>query len=136
MRIKNFIGLMLILFAVLLTGCGKSDGRIAIRGNITLDNIPLADGTITFFPTGGGSGVSSGGSIQQGYYTSDLMPGKYVVQITANRKTGKMLPSSPGDPPLEEFEQYIPTKYNKKSELTIDVENKSKQTFDFALESK
>jgi hypothetical protein len=136
MRTKIFIGLILVLFAVMPTGCGKSDGRIAIRGNVLLDGTPLSDGTITFFPTGEGNGVSSGGSIKQGLYTSDLMPGKYVVQVTANRKTGKMLPSSPGDPPLEEFEQYIPAKYNKKSELIIDVKNKSQQTFDFTLESK
>ncbi|MDR1384740.1 MAG: hypothetical protein LBJ67_12980 [Planctomycetaceae bacterium] len=136
MRRKHFIGLILVLLAVLLTGCGRSDGRVAIRGNVALDGVPLADGTITFFPTDGGNGVSSGGSIQQGYYTSDLMPGKYVVQITANRKTGKMISIYPDMPPSEEFEQYIPAKYNKKSELTIDVENKSKQTFDFALESK
>jgi hypothetical protein len=136
MRIKIFIGLIFVLFVVTLIGCGKSDRRTSIRGNVALDSIPLADGTITFFPTDGGSSVSSGGSIKQGQYTSDLMPGKYVVQITANRKTGKMLPSSSGDPPLEEFEQYIPAEYNKKSELTIDVDDKNKQTFDFMLKSK
>jgi hypothetical protein len=136
MRMKIFIGSIFVLFAVTLIGCGKSDGRIAIKGNVVLDGVPLTDGTVTFFPVSGGSGVSSGGSIKQGLYTSDIMPGKYVVQITANRKTGKMLTLSPDDPPLEEFEQYIPDKYNKNSELTIDVENKSKQTFDFTLESK
>ncbi|MDR1493250.1 MAG: hypothetical protein LBT05_11075 [Planctomycetaceae bacterium] len=136
MRRNIFIGLIFVLFAVMLTGCGRSDGRIVIRGNVTLDGVSLGDGTIAFFPTGGGNGVSSGGSVKQGLYASDVMPGKYVVQITANRKTGKMLPSSSGDPPIEEFEQYIPAKYNKKSELTIEVENKSKQTFDFTLESK
>jgi len=132
---KIFSGLIIAALFVTFVGCGKSDGRLAITGNVTFEGSPLAEGAITFFPIGG-SGVSSGGSIVQGAYTSDIMPGKYAVQITANRKTGKMLPSNPGDPPLEEFEQYIPAKYNKKSELTIDVENKRKQTFDFTLESK
>jgi hypothetical protein len=125
--------LLFVLFAFAV-GCNKSDGRVTVKGNVTFDGTPLDMGAVTFFPKG--SGVSSGGSIEKGLYTSDLMPGSYIVQITANRETGKMLPVPPGEPPIKEYEQYIPAKYNTKSELTIEVDKKSKQEFNFTLELK
>ena len=125
--------LVAFLCLALLTGCNRSGGRVTIHGKVTFDGTPLDEGGVTFIPSGG-SGVSSGGAITAGAYTAEIMPGKYVVQITANRKTGRMLPVPPGEPPLEEYEQYLPAKYNTQSTLSIDVEAKSKQDFSFPLE--
>jgi hypothetical protein len=124
-----------VLFVIALAGCNPSGCRVTIQGNVTMDGTPLDKGTMTFFPAG--SGVSSGGSIDKGRYTSELMPGQYVVQITANRETGKRIPSPySGEPPAKEYEQYIPARYNTKSELTIEVGNQRRQEFHFSLESK
>ena len=135
MNIRSVLPLALVMFLclALLTGCNRSGGRVTTQGKVTFAGVPLEEGGMTFIPSGG-SGASSGGVITAGAYTAEMMPGKYVVQITANRKTGKMLPVPPGEPPMEEYEQYIPAKYNTQSTLIIDVESKSKQDFPFLLE--
>ena len=61
-------------------------------------------------------------------------PGKYRVEIVWYKKTGKQVVGS--DPPNKEDEtiQVIPEKYNKASELKVDLTSGS-NTHDFPLKS-
>ena len=70
------------------------------------------------------------------------MPGKFRVEITASRKTGKQIPdpaammdTSEGNGMIDQYEQYIPPRYNKRSELTVEVTDDGPNEFDFPLTS-
>ena len=116
-----------ILF-VMFVGCGSDDGRATVRGSVTFDGVPLDAGVIALVPEPGSSGLAAGGVIESGSYSiaSDgPLPGKYMVQITASRKTGQM---------VEQTEQYIPAKYYKNTELIVEIESGSNRC-DFELSS-
>jgi hypothetical protein len=114
---------------------------------VTLDDKPIEEGSISFIPMGGTQGPNSGAEIKNGEYKTqpDLGPvyGLHRVEITAYRK-GAMKdvegvkgasggPSAGGS--TTSIDMYIPEKYNRKSELTLEVvagENKG----DYPLKSK
>ncbi|MDR1485009.1 MAG: hypothetical protein LBT09_09320 [Planctomycetaceae bacterium] len=132
---KNLKYFLILLFVCLcLTGCGNANGRITISGNVTFDSKPLESGSIQFFPAND-NGITAGGNIKSGKFTTFIKSGKYVVQITANRKTGKKIKSiNEGLPDEDELEQYIPEKYNTNSTLTVEVGDQN-NPFNFELKS-
>ena len=112
----------------MFVGCGSDDGRATVRGSVTFDGVPLDAGVIALVPEPGSSGSAAGGEIESGSYSISSdgpLPGKYMVQITASRKTGQM---------VEQTEQYIPAKYNKNTELIVEIESGSNRC-DFELSS-
>ncbi len=115
--------------AVLLAGCGGEPSTAEVSGTVTFDGQPLAEGQISFVPVAGG-GKGGGGAITGGSYRVKTQPGKNKVQITAS----KMMPLPPGevgmDGAKEEVRQYIPEKYNAKSELTAEVPPSGPVNFD------
>lgn len=127
-----------IAFAIVLTGCGGSD-RIPLQGEVSFDGTPVEQGYVQFTPIAGTTGPTSGADIKDGAYQVDsvrgLMKGNYRVEIQAWKRSGKVSI----DPVTgEKFEggnlvQLLPEKYNKQSELTLEIEP-GKRTFDFHLE--
>ena len=130
-----------------LCGCGQNGGRQALNGTVTLDEKPVAEGGIVFLPLPGTSGPTAGGTIAQGRFSiapeGGTLAGTFRVEITATRKTGKKVPNrimQAIDPTAENawidgYEQYIPTRYNRQSELTADVTETGPNRFEFALSS-
>lgn len=137
----------LLYISVTLVGCGGSDGRLGLKGTVTLDGQPLTEGAIVFIPEPGTQGPAAGGKIVDGQFTvaaaKGTMTGAFRVKITALRKTGKkvfdptaqMQGSGARDELVDELKQYIPARYNSKSELTADVVDGGKNRFEFALDS-
>jgi hypothetical protein len=130
--------LLSMLVLTTLFGCAKQS-RTSVSGNVTLDGQPIASGQIVFEPTSGGRlGIAP---IADGKY---IMPaaqgptaGKYVVRITANRPSGRKVQAGRGDKALvDQYEQYIPAKYNEQSELTTEVGSEGEIVRDFGLKSK
>ncbi len=124
-------------------GCsGSDDGlpREAVSGTVTLDGKPLASGTISFSPKGGGT--AGGGDIKEGSFSIarevGLLPGNYGVAIYASdRPAGQERPKQAGG--LKEFKvakELIPTKYNSESKLTAEIKKGGGNSLQFALESK
>jgi hypothetical protein len=67
-----------------------------------------------------------------------LPPGEYRVRITASRPTGKMAETNSfitEDTSKVIKDEFIPTKYNTASELTITIEPVAQATHDFPLTS-
>lgn len=119
------------LFA--LAGCSPPP---QISGTVTLDGQPLPEGYIAFVPDGTGphaSGTGSGANIVNGSYLLRAPQGKYLVEITAS----KLLPLPPGqkgmDGATEEVRQYLPDRYNSKTELKQEITATAK--IDFELKS-
>ena len=130
-----------------LTGCGDSSDRKSLEGTVTLDGVPLAEGDIAFVPLNGTQGPTAGGKITKGEFfvspEGGTFVGKFRVKISAIRKTGKQVPdptASMMDPSVkvglvDDYEQYIPARYNEQSELTAEVTAGGENRFPFALSS-
>lgn len=113
-----------LTIAIAACGCGGDDPlrRYSVSGTATFDGQPLPEGDIVFLPTDG-KARPEGGAIKNGAFTVDMVPGKKRVEIRASRENpGKLIDSmlEPGKK-VPAREDYIPAKYNDKSELTADV---------------
>ena len=118
--------LWLVVIVLPAVGCGKSTYEVS--GNVTCDGQPLKEGDILFVPENPKLGPDAG-KIVDGHYQFQAQPGKMRVQITANRiipgKVGMM-----GEPVTG---NYLPERYNEKTELRAEVGKDSPNHFDFDL---
>ena len=123
-----------------IVGCGSAKGdRAAVSGHVTYDGAPLQSGQIVFEPVGQGRMAIA--QIVDGQYAiaAERGPtvGDYVVRITASRPTGEMASAGAtgGDELRPVYEQYLPSKYNDQSELSIKIDAVSVVEHDFELHS-
>ncbi len=121
-RITTLCAIFVLLAVV---GCGEK--IYTVSGTVSYDGKPVENGNIVFEAADGGPGLASGG-IKDGKYTLQSKPGKKKVAITGYRPKAGSDPKDP-QPPTEE---YIPAKYNIKSELTKEVTS-GENRFDFDL---
>jgi len=116
--------------ALALTGCGRPT-TYSVSGTVTYKGEPIPDGYVAFVPEGPGRG--GGGVITSGSYQVRAQAGKNRVEITAS----KMMPLPRGRVGMngakEEVQQYLPARYNSKTELKADIT--SSTTLDFNLGS-
>lgn len=131
---------LLILVAITaLAGCGGS-GRQAIEGTVTLDGQPLAEGYLRLRPEPGTASPAAGAPVKDGAYAiapeGGTFAGKFRVEITAMRPSGRKLTHPETGQPYDEKIQVLPPRYNKASELRVDVVEGEANRFDFELVSK
>lgn len=125
---------------LLLAGCGQASQRADLEGTVTLDGKPLAEGRIKFIPQPDTGGPSAGAKIAEGRFSiaraKGIFPGMFRVEITASRKTGRKVenPIAPGNF-FAETVQYLPSRYNRQSELTAEVTTEGPNQFEFVLSS-
>ena len=127
-----------LLLLLALLGCGHADNRASVSGEVRLNGKPIEQGSINFFPAGGVMGPSTGGSVVTGAYQvlGGVVIGKNRVEIQSAGKSGKKVKSLMNPKELmDEIVELVPPKYNKKSELIVDVQP-GKNKFDFELKSK
>jgi hypothetical protein len=122
-----------------LGGCGKDSLRQAIDGTVTLDGAPLAKGYISFRPEVGSPGPTAGAEVVDGKYSisteGGTFAGKFRVEITASRRSGKKIPDRFTGELVDEYAQYLPERYNTQSELTAEVKGEGENQFEFTLDS-
>ncbi len=70
-----------------ISGCGSSDGKIVVRGTVTLDGQPLEKATVAFVGSQGGQ-ISSGSTDQDG---------KFSIAATAGLNKVVVNKLAPGD---------------------------------------
>lgn len=119
----------------LAVGCGDhSAAKLhSVTGTVTLDGEPLPQGDIHFDGTADGLGIDSA-RIKNGKYALRAKAGRKKVQIVASREVpGKENAGIPGTPV---YEEYIPEKYNTKSDLSAEVKEGGENAFPFELKSK
>jgi hypothetical protein len=123
----------------LLCGCGDSGKRQSIKGIVTLDGKPLEDGQITFVPQPGTLGPTAGAEIQNGRFAiparGGTFAGKFRVEVTASRPSGKKVADRFTGKPVDGYEQFIPRRYNAESQLEADVKAGTANRFEFAVSS-
>lgn len=131
-----FLAAALLLLAT--SGCGSGEAYHPISGTVLLNEQPLKKGVITLFPSGPGTTV--GGEIIEGKFSlpreNGPTPGKYRVEIVAFKASGKKEFDVDLNSQVDVEVQYLPAKYNTKSELECNVEQGGKNEFEFKLEMK
>jgi hypothetical protein len=111
-------------------GCRRHDGpeRVVVSGSVTYQGKPIAYGTILFVPQTASDAPMSAATIHDSKYSADAhggVPiGTHKVVIEAIRVVGGT--GAPSNGPLPgpgtgERQQYIPDKYNVKTQLSITV---------------
>jgi hypothetical protein len=120
-------------------GCGKKNA--ALSGTVSYDGQLVDNGVIAFLPDGDPNAVDAQSKkvaerIKDGKYSippeKALVPGKYRVEITWNKKTGKKIGVN-RDSWRDETEQQLPEKYNTESTLSREIKA-SDTSLDFNLE--
>ena len=138
-RFRNGIVVLTLLGLAICTGCGETQ-RQAIEGTVTVDGEPLADGNITFMPEVGTEGPTAGAPVKNGKFVIDsrkgTFAGRFRVEVTAVRPTGKTTMDSESGQTIDEVEQYLPDRYNRQSELVADVKAGEENALDFDLVTK
>ena len=130
------------MLLVFLTACGRGGPETAtVSGKVTFQGRPVENGKIRLIPAEGTIGPVSGARIENGQYLitnkGGVPIGKHRVEIEAfmQRGSGESKEQVPGTGGGE-WMQYIPPKYNARSELTFVVESGSGQvTYDFELKN-
>jgi hypothetical protein len=119
---------------LLAVGCGGEEGLGRVTGVVKLDGKPLPDAAVEFNPAGGQGLTSYGKTDKSGSYymmatrtDKGAAVGKNKVSITTYDlvDNGGKISSIP---------EQVPTKYNKSTELEVDVRSGS-NTFDFDLKT-
>lgn len=114
------LGLALGLFA----GCGDKK-QAKVQGTVTYNGIPVEEGSISFFPEPGTESRKASGAILNGAFDIPAdrgpFPGKFRVEITGVKKTGKKIPSADPGIEIDERVELIPEKYHPNSTLVRDI---------------
>jgi len=120
-------------------GCGDTR-RETVRGTVTLDGQPLKAGAIRFLPMENTDGPSAGSKIVDGQFEvpkdKGVFAGKFKVQITARRPARTPTRDPATGEMVRGFEQYLPDKYNRLTELTAEVKAGEDNEFTFDLKSR
>ncbi|MDC0935580.1 hypothetical protein OAS39_04775 [Pirellulales bacterium] len=109
-------------FAILLcSGCEESTTG-EIHGTVTVDGVPVQEGSIAFFPTDGES-FTAGAAITDGAYSTRIPFGKMRVEVRVPKQVGEQsLYNTPDSPKMQILVEALPSRYNNRSELSITVE--------------
>jgi hypothetical protein len=128
--------------AIFVAGC-RHDGpeRVPVSGTVTYRGEPVKLGRIRFLPKPGTEAPISGAEIHDGKYDvlkGGIPVGNHRVEIVAHRGPEQQggAPAQPmGGPNMTPaMDQYLPEKYNAKTELEISIPSGSGRiTKDFEL---
>jgi len=136
---KRLLIVLMILFC--FAGCSNNNplGRVAIRGNVTLDGKPLEQGSIQFESMPGVQPtILTGGTIRQGAFSIPAANGlapdqEYKVCIRSMEED----PTSSFAPGEAEFStknrDIVPPQYGRASTLTVNATKKSPNVFNFDM---
>ena len=112
-------------------------GRVAVKGHVTLEGKPLAEGSIQFESQPGlQPNVITGGTIQQGAFSltaaNGLIPEhEYIVRIKSMEEIPGTRDTTSADPMMSkvQFRDIVPRQYGKSSTLTFTATKKSPNTY-------
>jgi hypothetical protein len=119
----DFTPALAAIAVLLVAGCDSNPTAGDVHGMVTLDGAPLEDGTIRFTPLEGKVGTA-GGVIKGGQFSTTVPVARHRVEISAAKVVGgaEAAEARHSDANYTAI-QLIPSKYNTKSELTLDVKS-------------
>ncbi len=121
---RAFIALLFVGAVLASGGCTSGSKQVAVKGTVHFDGSPVEEGSISFFPEDGEARKASA-AIINGEFAIPAergpAPGKFKVEISWMRKTGKKIPSADPGIEIDERKEVIPAKYNTASTLLRDI---------------
>jgi hypothetical protein len=125
----------LLALTPVAAGCGASSGNLApVGGRVTLDARPLPGARVRFEPETPGGSPSSGTTDHDGYYklgfkrgVAGALVGKHTVRIESADFVGD------GGTMIKA--KLLPERYNRQSELSVEVKAGEENDIDFELTS-
>lgn len=127
-----------VLFAALaaiLGGCGPSDGRVPISGDVKFQDAPLPNGTIQFAAVDGSS--MTGGDVVNGAFSipaeRSVQPGKYLVRISSVKEGAVPVEEAPGDSLDARNLELIPANWNVSSDQQREIVADGDNRFSFDI---
>ncbi|MBA4064672.1 MAG: hypothetical protein C0501_13350 [Isosphaera sp.] len=128
--------------ALFAAGCGDGVVRREVSGTVRLEGTPVAQGLIEFEPLDG-QPTRTSADIKGGEFrlpqNEGLADGRYQVRISATGRTDPIPvpPGHVGPPPVPKEWQVrkIPDRYNRNSDLAVEVGDKE-NVFPFELKGK
>ena len=124
------LALVAALLAVPAVGCRRGPAKAVFTGRVTLNDEPLPQGAISFYPLD--RLPSAGAVIKDGSYRMEAFPGSYRVEITGSKVVGQKKNDIPDGPMVDILESIVPAEYNSASKLVQEVKLDTK-TLDFKL---
>lgn len=132
-----------VFLGLTFAGCGSTESgpeRVIVTGNVTFDGKPVSQGEIWFIPAAGREAPQAGAIIKEGQYRVENKGGVPIgvcqVKITADRPKEDVKIVADGGPEEIPTTQYLPARFNDKTELTIDIQSSSEPVKkDFDLKS-
>jgi hypothetical protein len=136
--VQSMPRLIVLAFVAAAAGCGHDElRRVVVSGEVKYAGEPIPNGQVVFYPTGETPGPATAATITAGKYLADakggVPSGKHRVMIEAYRP-----PTARPGIKIEDLgrEQYIPAKYNTRSELTTELnEAETPAQRDFVLDA-
>ena len=137
--IRAFLAALVACWAISAIGCGNTDGKYPVSGEVTLAGQPLPSGAIIFESSDGSN--RGGTTITDGKYSlpadQGLMPGTYVVRVSAVQPSSGGASAGPPGPEAVAIERankdVVPDEFNSNSKLTHEVGPDKPTEFDIAI---
>jgi hypothetical protein len=111
-------------------GCTKPELTVEVRGKVTLDDKPLAEGEIYFVTAGLPPEILP---IKDGAFAGKAKPGSRRVEIHAYR-LGEVSPTATIAPEPSK-ENYIPARFNASSTLQAEIRESGPNELEFSIQS-
>lgn len=97
---------------------------VAVTGTLVYQGIPVEKGEIEFYPAPGEKASRHSIRVENGKFFLPAGQGllrnkKYIVKAKAFRKTGRVYENASAEESADEYEQYIPGKYNSDSNVVF-----------------
>jgi hypothetical protein len=115
-------GTFSIVVLAAFAGCDNTD-KGTVSGTVTFDGQPVPTGAVTFVKEDGEL-VREGAVIQDGKFQASLPPGKYKIELNAQKVVGKRTQVGM-DGKSEEVvttEELFPARFNTQTELREEIE--------------
>jgi hypothetical protein len=142
----RFVGILLLFTSVIILVPGCSSGNVgpSVKGQVLLDNKPVAGARVAFHGKGGAQTVTDqdGKFFLDGTAFKSVQPGKYIVRITkyVDKKTGKVPETDDLDNKIAagEVKNELPAHYGAAEEnpLIADISAGANELKPFELKSK
>jgi hypothetical protein len=118
---RTSVMLLVLSMAPCLGGCTDKPAQSTVKGTITLDGQPLANGLIHFVAADGGAQTAEA-AIADGQYEAVVPPGEKRVEIRAPKITGqRKMYDTPDSPSVDIVTELLPPRYNVDSTLKMTV---------------
>lgn len=131
---NRYVAILLVCAFAWMSGC-SGNGLQDIKGQVTVNGVPVKDGSISFLPPDG-KGPTARAIIIEGQYSCKVSPGTKRMEINGFKVVGRRRadPRDMSTPIIDVKEEIVPARYNTATTLTCDVKS-GKYTYDFELQS-